>query len=73
MPSTQWVLSKHPLQDGTGFATRENGVCNRVLNELEGRLIDLECVVLKEQVSKTSGLCCSFPREVGEVSLLRAF
>lgn len=56
MPSTQWVLRKHPLQDGTGFATRGNGVCNGVLNELEGRLIDLECMVLKEQVSKTSVL-----------------
>lgn len=57
---TQWVLSKHSLWNGTSFAVRENGVCNRVLNELlEGRLIDLDCVFVKKrkkkQASKTNG------------------
>lgn len=55
MRSTQWVLSKHSLQNGTSFAVRENGIRNRVLNELEGRLIDPECVFVKKQASKTSG------------------
>jgi hypothetical protein len=48
MSSTQWILRKHLLRNGTSFAVRENGVCNRGLNELEGRLIDLECVFVKK-------------------------
>lgn len=62
MPSTQWVLSKHPLQGGTSFAVRENGVCSRVLKELEGRLIDLENVSVEKQASKTSGFLIELPQ-----------
>lgn len=52
---------------------REKGVRNRSLNKPEGGLIDLEYVLKKFQAVKTVGFRYSFPREVAEASLLRAF